>query len=90
MQGILINCGGHRFELLRLCRSAKGANDYIVCCLAAAGYSQQNTIVAAAAPNNCAMMKPGASAGRMPAKVFVAARAKVTAGLAKEVEDVNQ
>ena len=28
--------------------------------------------------------------GRMPAKVFVAARAKVTAGLANEVDEVNQ
>jgi hypothetical protein len=35
-------------------------------------------------------MKPGASCGRMPAKVFEAARASVTAGLAKEVEEVNQ
>jgi hypothetical protein len=35
-------------------------------------------------------MKPGASAGRIPAKVSLAARANVTAGLAKEVEAVNQ
>src|SRR3989442_9194110 len=35
-------------------------------------------------------MKPGASAGRIPAKVSVAARASVTAGLANEVEAVNQ
>jgi hypothetical protein len=34
--------------------------------------------------------EPGASAGRMPAKVSVAARAKVTAGFAKLVEGVNQ
>ena len=35
-------------------------------------------------------MKPGASAGRMPANVSLAARASVTAGLAKDVDDVNQ
>jgi len=35
-------------------------------------------------------MNPGASMGRMPAKVSLAARASVTAGLAKDVEDVNQ
>src|SRR5436305_4658148 len=35
-------------------------------------------------------MNPGASAGRMPAKVSDAARARVTAGLANEVEAVNQ
>ena len=35
-------------------------------------------------------MKPGASAGRMPAKVSVVARASVTAGLANDVEAVNQ
>src|SRR5215831_18156189 len=35
-------------------------------------------------------MKPGASDGRMPANVSVAARASVTAGLANEVDAVNQ
>ena len=39
---------------------------------------------------SCATMKPGASTGRMPAKVSVSDRAMVTAGLAKEVEAVNQ
>jgi hypothetical protein len=34
-------------------------------------------------------MKPGASAGRMPAKVFVRARAIVTAGLADDVDAVH-
>jgi hypothetical protein len=33
---------------------------------------------------------PGASAGRMPANVFVSERAIVTAGFANEVEGVNQ
>ena len=35
-------------------------------------------------------MNPEASAGRMPAKVSVADRASVTAGLANDVEAVNQ
>src|SRR6185436_9179482 len=35
-------------------------------------------------------MNAGASAGRIPAKVSVADRASVTAGLANEVEAVNQ
>src|SRR4029450_4113461 len=36
------------------------------------------------------MMNAGASAGRMPAKVSVADRASVTAGVANDVEAVNQ
>jgi hypothetical protein len=35
-------------------------------------------------------MKAGTSAGRIPAKVSLAARARVTAGFANEVEAVNQ
>jgi hypothetical protein len=35
-------------------------------------------------------MNPGASAGRMPANVSLADRARVTAGFAKDVDDVNQ
>src|SRR5580658_7551183 len=35
-------------------------------------------------------MKPGTFPGRMPAKVSLAARARVTAGFANEVDDVNQ
>ena len=41
-------------------------------------------------PINCAATKPGASIGRMPAKVSLSVRAIVTAGLANEVEAVNQ
>jgi len=55
-----------------------------------AGYNQQNNRVAAAAPSNCATINPGASTGRIPANVLDAARAKVTAGLANEVDEVNQ
>ena len=46
--------------------------------------------VAPNAPANCAAMNSGASAGRMPEKVFVIERARVTAGLANEVDAVNQ
>ena len=35
-------------------------------------------------------MKPGRSTGRMPEKVLVSDRAIATAGLANEVEAVNQ
>jgi hypothetical protein len=35
-------------------------------------------------------MNAGASAGLIPAKVLLKARARVTAGFANEVEDVNQ
>ena len=38
----------------------------------------------------CATMKPGAEDGAMPAKVSDRLRAIVTAGLANEVEAVNQ
>src|SRR5262245_14128648 len=55
-----------------------------------AGASRRNRSVAAAAPRSCARMKPGASAGRMPANVLLKARARVTAGFANEVEAVNQ
>jgi hypothetical protein len=54
------------------------------------GTSHRNVAVAAAAPRSWATMKPDASTGRMPAKVSLAARARVTAGLAKDVDDVNQ
>lgn len=43
-----------------------------------------------AAPMNCAITKPGTSAGAMPAKLSLNMRPKAAAGLAKEVEAVNQ
>ena len=43
-----------------------------------------------AAANSSAPMKPGMSAGRMPVKESVRLRARVTAGLAKDVDEVNQ
>ena len=48
------------------------------------------TAVAAAAPRSSATMKPGASIGRIPANVSVTVRASVTAGLANDVDAVNQ
>ena len=55
-----------------------------------AGTSHLNRAVAAAAPTNCAAMKPGTSTGRMPLKVSVDDLARATAGLANDVEAVNQ
>jgi hypothetical protein len=52
--------------------------------------SQRNRAVAPAAPKSWAAIKLGTSAGRMPLNVSVAALARVTAGLAKEVDAVNQ
>jgi len=55
-----------------------------------AGTSHLNSAVAAAAPPNCAAMKAGTSTGRIPLKVSVAALANATAGLANDVDAVNQ
>ena len=54
------------------------------------GHSQRATGRAASAPRNCAAMKAGAPDGAMPANVSVSDRASVTAGLANDVEAVNQ
>jgi hypothetical protein len=54
------------------------------------GASHRKSGVAAIAPASCAAMNPGATAGRIPANVSDAVRARVTAELANEVEDVNQ
>src|SRR2546427_12922103 len=47
----------------------------------AGGSNQRNSPVAAAAPSSCAMTNAVTSSGRIPAKVLLAARAMVTAGL---------
>ena len=52
--------------------------------------SRRNSIAPTTAPASCAAMNPGASAGRMPAKLSVSERPSVIAGFAKEVEAVNQ
>src|SRR5262249_25081280 len=46
--------------------------------------------VAVRPPANCARMKPGTSAGWIPLNVSVRQRAIVAAGLANDVEAVNQ
>src|SRR5436190_5111814 len=52
--------------------------------------SQPITIMAASAPQSSAAMNPGRSVGRIPENVLVSDRAMATAGLANDVEDVNQ
>jgi hypothetical protein len=52
--------------------------------------NQRPQAAASKAPPICAAMKPGASTGRMPEKLSVSERARVIAGLAKLVDDVNQ
>jgi hypothetical protein len=52
--------------------------------------SHREKKVAVTAPRSCAITKGGTSTGRIPAKVLLAERARVTAGFAKEVEAVNQ
>jgi hypothetical protein len=56
---------------------------------AGAGLSHASNLVAVAAPRIWAAMKPGASTGRMPENVSVAVRARVTAGLANDVDAVS-
>jgi len=52
--------------------------------------NQPISISPASAPTSSAAMKPGRSMGRMPEKVFVSDRAMATAGLANDVDAVNQ
>ena len=52
--------------------------------------SQRNSSAARIAPTISAPMNHGTSIGRMPAKVSVRLRAMATAGLAKQVDAVNQ
>ena len=53
-------------------------------------FIQRNNPYADTVPTSCASMNMGASMMRMPENVSVSARANVTAGLAKDVEEVNQ
>jgi hypothetical protein len=46
--------------------------------------------MAAMAPMSCEATKPGALVGAMPAKVSLNIRPKAAAGLANEVDAVNQ
>jgi hypothetical protein len=54
------------------------------------GHSQRATGSAASAPASCAAMKAGAPVGAIPANVSDRVRARVTAGLANDVDAVNQ
>lgn len=57
--------------------------------VSATGTSHENVSPPAAAPIACATRKAPTSAGRMPAKVSLNARAMVTAGFANDVDAVN-
>jgi hypothetical protein len=59
-------------------------------CTGRLGTSQRNRKVAAKAPATWDPRNQGTSLGLMPAKVLEKARAIVTAGFAKDVDDVNQ
>lgn len=54
------------------------------------GKSNRAAGTAARAPSSCAKMNAGTWDGEMPAKVFESERAMVMAGLANEVDEVNQ
>ena len=56
----------------------------------ASANSQRQTRTLKSIPSSCAMMNGGTALGAMPENVLVIARAMVTAGLAKDVEAVNQ
>jgi hypothetical protein len=58
--------------------------------IVSSGHNQLANAMANRAPKICARMKGGTPDGSMPAKVSESARAMVTAGLANEVEAVNQ
>ncbi len=69
-----------------LASSQLGSNEVA----ARAPASQRANSVAAPPPSSWPRTKSGTLYGEIPAKVSVIARAKVTAGLANEVDDVNQ
>src|SRR5205814_6297428 len=56
----------------------------------ACGYSTASRPMPARRPASCAATNAGTEAGTMPANVSVNARPTVTAGLANEVDEVNQ
>ena len=79
--------GSHAFALAV---EAVGECDGVSHAAAFCSASRRNSIAPTTAPASCAAMNPGASAGRMPAKLSVRERPSVIAGFAKEVEAVNQ
>jgi hypothetical protein len=54
------------------------------------GMSHLKCSVGANAPAGWGAINPGASAGRMPANVLLKDQARVTAGLVKDADAVNQ
>ena len=66
------------------------AHDWISFVIVLSRSSQLMKINAVTAPHSSAAMKPGRSMGRIPEKLFVIDRAIATAGLANDVDDVNQ
>jgi hypothetical protein len=61
-----------------------------ICPIAVEGANHSKNHVAVTAPAICTAINGGTSIGRIPAKLSVMERASVTAGLANEVEAVNQ
>src|SRR5690349_16244752 len=57
---------------------------------ASAGSKACRQRAAAIAPSSCPLRNIGTLRGEMPANVSVSARARVTAGLANDVDEVNQ
>jgi hypothetical protein len=57
---------------------------------AGSGHSQRANKTARQAPASCEAMNPATPPGAMPAKVSDSERAIVTAGLANDVDAVNQ
>ena len=77
-------------QWLQLFASARSRSHQGFQVVVLSGNIQRNSPTARAAPITCASMNAGTSPGRIPAKVSVKERASVTAGLANEVDDVNQ
>lgn len=75
---------------LRTTRTVHTREDHLLHAACLAGITHRLKRMAAPIATNCAAIKPGTSEGRIPAKVSLKARASVTAGFAKEVEEVNQ
>ena len=85
---------GRRYVVERDLRSVEGSAAWVSedasSCPARLGKSTRAALKPISAPMSWAAIKAGTSWGRMPAKVFDNERAMVIAGLAKEVEAVNQ
>src|SRR5207253_2872026 len=81
--GAVLGVAAVRHGVLRVIGARPGS-------AAGARSSQWKTSVALSPPAICASTKPGTSMARMPVKVAVSAHARVSAGLANDVDAVNQ